>query len=132
MIDGPGSKAPNTKPWYVGFGGGASAQQFAKTEASRFARDLLNSEDYRSSLRERIKNKTLSPAVEVMLWHYGYGKPPETVEITSGLGDLSQMSQDQQRELAEQAVQMLREADEIDMAVAELEMKQSPNPQRLM
>lgn len=121
----------NTKPWYVGFGGGTSAAQFAKTEASRFARDLLNSEEYRSSLRERIKNKTLSPAVEVMLWHYGYGKPPETVEITSHVGDISQMTPDQQRDLAEQAVQMLREADGVDMAIAELEHKQAPQ-QRIM
>lgn len=121
----------NTKPWYVGFGGGTSAAQFAKTEASRFARDLLNSEEYRASLRDRIKSKTLSPAVEVMLWHYGYGKPPETVEITDNRGDVSQMTPEQQRELAEHAVQMLREADEVDMAVAELQHKQAPN-QRIM
>jgi hypothetical protein len=113
-----------TKPWYVGFGGTSTA--FTKTEASRFARDLLQSDEYRASLQERIKNKSLSPAVEVMLWHYGFGKPPETVEIIDNR-DTSQLTPSAMREMAEIAVNDLREAEEVEAAVEDLARRQTPS-----
>lgn len=111
-------------PWYVGLGG--TSTQFTKTEASRFARELLTSDDYRDKLRDRISKGTLSPAVEIMLWQYGFGKPPETVEIIDNRGDMSNMSIEAMRHMAEAAVTALREAEEVECAVEDLAKKQTP------
>lgn len=48
----------------------------------------LESPEYQKSLADRIKNGTLPPAIEVMLWYYAYGKPVDNVALhsTSGAG----------------------------------------------
>lgn len=118
-----GNGATNA-PWYVGLGGHAT--QFTKTEASRFARELLTSDEYRDKLRDRIAKGTLSPAVEIMLWQYGFGKPPETVELVDNRQDMSQLSIEAMRHIAEQAVVELREAEEVESAVDDLAKRQTP------
>lgn len=65
-----------------------------------FAQGILESEEYQQSLKRRIENGTLSPLVEILLYHYAYGKPKETVEIRRGPIDLSGLSTD---ELAQRA-----------------------------
>ena len=50
-------------------------------EAREFARKFLDSEDYRKSLERRILLDELPGGVEVMLWHYAFGKPTDKVEV---------------------------------------------------
>lgn len=42
---------------------------------------LVGSNEYQQSLRERLLSGTLSPAVEVALLNYAYGKPLSRHEI---------------------------------------------------
>ena len=89
-------------------------------EAREFARDLIDSPDYRKSLARRIKNDALPGGVEVMLWYYAYGKPTDKVEVTmSSDHDLASMTPDQ---LAEEAralsVDILRTKDITDPTVS--------------
>jgi hypothetical protein len=45
-----------------------------------FAQGILNSQQYRESLMRRILMDELPPAVEVLLYHYAHGKPPDKVQ----------------------------------------------------
>lgn len=49
--------------------------------AKTISRLLLNSEEYRLSLVNRIITGTLPSAIECKLWDYAYGKPIEKVEV---------------------------------------------------
>jgi hypothetical protein len=51
-------------------------------EARKFAHGLVASPGYRKSLKQRLDGGTLAPALEAMLHHYAYGKPPDRVELT--------------------------------------------------
>lgn len=75
---------PNVLPFYS-LQGGATPQ--TRGEAQAFARRLLNSQAYRTSLEDRIKDKKLAPQIEALLWHYAYGKPIEQVQVNVTQGD---------------------------------------------
>jgi len=49
------------------------------------ARSLVEDEFYRMSLMDRVKAGR-APHMEVLLWHYAYGKPKETVEHQGDVG----------------------------------------------
>ena len=51
------------------------------TEAKRLAAEILENPAYIKSLQDRACAGTLPPAIEVMLWHYRYGKPVSKVEV---------------------------------------------------
>ena len=51
------------------------------TTGKDFAEHLLQSKQYRESVMRRIVVDALPSAVEVMLFHYAYGKPVERVEV---------------------------------------------------
>jgi hypothetical protein len=51
-------------------------------EIRAFAESVVGSEAYRKNLQARLSAGTLAPALEAMLYHYAYGKPPERVELT--------------------------------------------------
>ena len=53
----------------------------AKLTAKAFAKDLLNTPQYRESLMRRIVMDTLPAAVETLLYYYAHGKPTERVEV---------------------------------------------------
>lgn len=50
--------------------------------AQALARQILSSPKYVDNLKKRAEAGKLKPAVEVMLWHYAAGKPPDKVELT--------------------------------------------------
>ena len=50
-------------------------------EVRAIAREILTSDDYLENLRIRLVTGTAPPAVEVLMHHYGYGKPKDTVAI---------------------------------------------------
>lgn len=52
----------------------------ASVTPETFCRALLESAQYREYLRDRILFKTLPPAIEVLIYHYAFGKPVERVE----------------------------------------------------
>jgi hypothetical protein len=52
----------------------------ATQEIKEFARNFLMSEEYRENLKQRILAGA-APHLEVLLHHYGFGKPKSSVEI---------------------------------------------------
>jgi hypothetical protein len=103
-------------PWYVGHNG---ATNLTRHEAQSFARQLLDSADYRDSLQKRIRTGDLPPAVETMLWHYAYGKPVEQVQlqVSTVEQDLSQLSSAELEQRAKELLDALREAREVEQAI---------------
>ena len=62
-------------------------------EARAVCAAILDDPTYRTNLTARARAGTLAPAVEAMLWHYAFGKPRESLEVTVGpAGDLSELS----------------------------------------
>ena len=62
-------------------------------EARAICAAILDDPTYRTNLTARARAGTLAPAVEAMLWHYAFGKPRESLEVTVGpAGDLSELS----------------------------------------
>jgi hypothetical protein len=47
-----------------------------------FCKGVLTSPEYRQSVLNRITLGTLPPAVEIRMYDYAYGKPPDRVEHT--------------------------------------------------
>lgn len=52
------------------------------TDVAAVARELLDDADYRQMFKTRLKAGDLAPAVESMLWHYAYGKPPDSLHVS--------------------------------------------------
>lgn len=102
---------PNA-PWYAAGG----VTELSKAEGRSFARSILESQKYRDDLRKRAETGNLPSQVEVMLWAYAYGKPPDKLEITAG-EDLTALSLDQLLEKAQQYQEALRKAQDIENAI---------------
>lgn len=49
-------------------------------------RKLIESKEYLNSFAKRLKAGELPPAVEAMAWHYAYGKPKESLELSGDGG----------------------------------------------
>jgi DNA-binding transcriptional regulator PaaX len=64
-------------------------------EAKAFARQLVSSPTYLQNLQTALENRTIETAVEVMLWHYAYGKPKEHIELNWNLEKLTDTEFDQ-------------------------------------
>ena len=62
-------------------------------EARAVCAAILDDRTYRTNLTARARAGTLAPAVEAMLWHYAFGKPKDSLDVTVGpAGDLSELS----------------------------------------
>ena len=62
-------------------------------EARAVCAAILDDPTYRTNLTARARAGTLAPAVEAMLWHYAFGKPRDSLDVTVGpAGDLSELS----------------------------------------
>ena len=62
-------------------------------EARAVCAAILDDPTYRTNLTARARAGTLAPAVEAMLWHYAFGKPRNSLDVTVGpAGDLSELS----------------------------------------
>lgn len=116
-------------PWAAGSDG---VTKFTKAEGQAFARGLLTSEDYRNQLKLRIKNGTLQPAVEVMLWHYAYGKPTENININQAEQQFESMTTDELMALGEKLMAALAEAQAVESTLqgelAKIETKVEESP----
>lgn len=101
---------PRGKPWPKGVsanpaGRPVGALNKATTDAKTFARELIDSPEYRSSLAARLKAGTAGP-IEAMLWAYGHGKPVERVE-QGGPGAFADVSTEELRERLAAAIAKL-------------------------
>lgn len=65
-----------------------------KLTAKQFAALILDSTQYQESLLRRILLHELPAQVEVLLYHYRYGKPVEHVEIKDTTDPLENVSAD--------------------------------------
>lgn len=94
-------------PTRFGSPGGPKSGRKRIPEGLRLAREkaktILEDPAYNASLLSRARSGTLPHAVEVLLWHYAYGKPIEKIELTDETEniDLTQFSLDQLRERAD-------------------------------
>lgn len=52
-----------------------------KVSVETFCREVLNSPEYRQSIRNRITLGILPAQVECLMYHYAHGKPVEKVEV---------------------------------------------------
>jgi hypothetical protein len=78
-------------------------------EARDFCRLILESEAYRLSLVRRLANDTLPPALEVLIWHYRYGRPKEQVDIAfNAFADLEDMTPAELEERAKHLIEKIR------------------------
>lgn len=66
-----------------------------KLTAKAFARGILDSAQYRESIRRRVLMGNLPPAVECKLYEYAYGKPIDKVEVRDTTDRLEDMSNEQ-------------------------------------
>lgn len=95
------------------------ATPLTRHEAQRRARSILESEDYQTSLKERIRDKQLPPAVETMLWYYAFGKPMEQVQINVSQQeeDLSTLGTAELLRRAQELAKLLEQAEALDAAI---------------
>jgi hypothetical protein len=56
----------------------------ATTAVRELTRSLLDSPEYRHRLQHRLNTGKIAPAMEVLLWHYAFGKPKELVSAENG------------------------------------------------
>ena len=68
-----------------------------------FTRKLVESPTYRLKLKKQLEARTLEPAIEQMLWHYAYGKPKETLDVSWNLEGLSDTELSQLEQLVRRA-----------------------------
>lgn len=106
--------ANSMAPWALGPGG---VTNFTRHQGQTFARQLLTSQTYRDELQKKIASGTLPPAVEIMLWAYAYGKPPEHIHLSVSPEDLSALSVSELLQRAEALRAQLEEAEEIAKAI---------------
>lgn len=92
--------------------------------AEKLASKIVDSPEYFKSLMDRAFAGTLPPAIEMLLWHYRFGRPVNKVEISSvGTGngvDLTELSMD---ELAKRSERLTKTA---MVLAAEAEAKDKP------
>ena len=102
-------------PWYVGQGGAATSMSLAEIRSR--ARKLLSSDAYLTNLEAALVDRTISPQVEVLLYHYAYGKPAEQLNVNIQQEDLSSLSTEELLKRAEMALTALREAQALENAI---------------
>lgn len=84
----------------------------SKLSRREYARELLNSPQYRQSVLDRLTLGELPPALEILLHYYAYGKPTEHVEVrdtTTRLEDLTPEQLDERAMLLAKRARQLRE-----------------------
>lgn len=72
-----------------------------KLTIKQFCKLVLESEEYRRSVLQRVTLGTLPPAIETLIFHYAEGKPVEKMEIKDKTNPLDGMSLEQLEKRAE-------------------------------
>jgi hypothetical protein len=66
--------------------------------AKDFAKKILNSKEYRQSIRDRIQLHSLPPGIETLFYHYAFGKPVDKLEVNDTTVSLDNVSLDSLKE----------------------------------
>ena len=82
-------------PPYIGPGRPKGSLNQRTIEAKALARGLLNDPTYRQNLQADLKNRKVEASIEAMLWHYAYGRPKESLELSWNLEKLTDTELDQ-------------------------------------
>lgn len=120
---------------------GNKLSEAQRSEARLFCLKILRDPEYREMLHKRAIAGVLPPAMESMLWHYAYGKPPDRIEIglLGGEADLEHLSAAELAERAQALAQALlqpaappspeaQEAQAAKQVDAQLEKRIQPKP----
>ena len=97
-------------PWCgaAGPGRGKGRKNNAMLAVEEFARESVHSEEYRESIRRRIKADTLHPSVEVTLLYYAAGgKPTERHEMKDTTNDVDMSPSELQARMSAVAQSLL-------------------------
>ena len=62
------------------------SQNKATVDVRALAQGLVDDLEYRKRLKDRLLSGKMAPALETLLWHYAYGKPRDTLDITAPEG----------------------------------------------
>lgn len=78
-------------------------------KARKIIKDILDDEKYIAMLKRRAIAGVLAPAMEMMLWHYYFGKPQENVSVEVKLPgeDLTKLTDEQLAERMTKAADIL-------------------------
>jgi hypothetical protein len=91
--------------------GSINRERAERLDAARtFCESIMNSVEYRDSLRARAVAGTLAPQIESLLFFYCYGKPLEDVNValTAPEAELSTMSSEELAARAESILNAIR------------------------
>ncbi len=83
----------------------------ATAEVRAVCAAIVDDATYRKNLTARARRGELAPAIEAMLWHYAFGKPKDSLDVTVGHagGDLSELSTEDLLHRADGLRERLRE-----------------------
>lgn len=73
------------KPPAAGRGRPKGALNKATREIKAFALEFLNSDDYMIAMKRRVIAGK-APHLETLLYHYGYGKPKDSIQLDGHVG----------------------------------------------
>ena len=68
---------------------------------------IVNDEHYRTELLKAAKERTLSPAMECLLWYYAFGKPTEHVDHAGGVA-VTEITPDQLKHMTTPELEQAR------------------------
>lgn len=71
----PGLKKGGTNP-----GAGRPKTTEADRMVKKLAKRLVYDKEYQRTIQVKLRDGTLHPSVQILLWYYAAGKPKETVE----------------------------------------------------
>jgi hypothetical protein len=89
------------------------ATNVASREIKDVARRILEDAAYQARLVTRLRAGR-APHVEVLLFHYAFGKPVERHEVTTAITDFSKLSDDELMAQFEATFQSLRAEQRVD------------------
>jgi hypothetical protein len=55
----------------------------ATREVRQFCQKIVADADYRANLERRLREGTLPPVIEQMLWFFAVGKPPASLDVST-------------------------------------------------
>jgi hypothetical protein len=55
----------------------------ATREVRAFCQRLVADPEYRAGLERRLRSGELAPQIEALIWSYAFGRPPQSIDVTS-------------------------------------------------
>jgi hypothetical protein len=78
--------APKGRPKPVASGRKPGIKNVTTPEARAIAQYIVQHPKVQARLLQQAIDGTLRPEIEILLWHYAYGKPREQIEVTGPNG----------------------------------------------